>query len=234
MLIESRINNEGKTISTLVSSPNINFIKDLLATETVIEKGVSIVLPHRDITQEEIVTPSSNNQNNQYQMPYLYDGRAFYPVTEMDQLVELYKYMKRFSSISDNLDIRAQKELMEKIQLLSDNLFYEQKNGKEAADIKKMIFIIWNIIGITRTMFGDPLIAAVWHLCSLFTIDFKTLARIIMSSTISEEKKKFILDNIQKNYLNLNLTKEDWYVWPYAKLDKDLNDSIKIAGRLNR
>jgi len=55
-----------------------------------------------------------------------------------------------------------------------------------------------------------------------------------MSSTISEEKKKFILDNIQKNYLNLNLTKEDWYVWPYAKLDKDLNDSIKIAGRLNR
>jgi hypothetical protein len=234
MLIESRINNEGETVSTLISSPNINLIKDLLATEAIIEKGVSIVLPHRDITQEEIVIPNSNDQNNQYQMPYLYNGRAFYPVSEMDQLVELYKYMKKFSAISDNLDIRARKELMEKIQLLSDNIFYEQTKGKEEADLKKMIFIVWNIIGITRTMFGDPLIGAVLHLCSLLSIDFKTLARIIMSSTISEEKKQFILENIQKNYLNLNLTKEDWYVWPYARLDKELNDSIKIASRLNR
>ena len=80
-------------------------------------------------------------------------------------------------------------------------------------------------------MAGKPLIAAVWQLCSLVAIDFKTLAKIIMSSTISEEKKQFILDNIQKNYVDLDLTKEDWYVWPYVRLDKDFNDYVKIAGK---
>ena len=231
MLVESNTNSEGKTISTIISTPNLDLIRDLLDTEATIEKGISIVLVHRDITQEELVVPNSNYQVNQHQLPYLYKGRAFYPVSERGEMVKLYKYMKKFSAISDNLDIRERKELIDKIKFLSDNLFYEQKMGKEEAVFKKRFYVLYNITCIINLMAGKPLIAALWHLCSLVAIDFKTLARIIMSSTISEEKKQFILKKKKKNYVDLDLTKEDWYVWPYVRLDKDFNDYVKIAGK---
>jgi hypothetical protein len=205
-----------------VTTKKINaFKKTQQSGAKVVEKGIAI-LPLQDMAEEDIIlTNKDNNSIDKPNEPYTVGGTTFFPVEDNQVLIDLYKNIKRIDHRPENMDIRQLNSLGEKIKFIYHNSFYSKYKGKNIANLRKMTFVLWLLCGIINTLQGQVLLYTLNYICAILQLDLVSLTQIVMSSTISAEKKKYILENIKNNSINPTVITEGCVARLYTKYDLD-------------
>ena len=198
---------EGENTLIVTRKPRV--FQKLIDTGAVIEQGITLETV-RGIEEKDLYLPNNKIEtNSQPLLPYMRFGTAFYPYANTDEIIDLFKAVKKFTSIKDNLDVRQLDSIKEKIDMISYNMFYGNSNGKTSAKLKEICFFLWLTAGILNTISGKTLLFVLNYLCAVLQIDYFTLIPMIMSSTISVERKKYILETIKNNCINPDIIEKD-------------------------
>ena len=187
----------------------------------VVEKGIAI-LPLQNLAEEDIILANKdNNSNDITNKPYTVGGTTFFPIEDRFELFDLYKDIKKIDHRPEKMDIRQLHSLGEKIKFICHNSFYSDYKDKSITNMRKITFGLWLICGVLNTLQGKVLLYTLNYLCAILQLDLVSLTQIVMSSTISAEKKKFILENIKKNSINPTVIDEGCVARLYTRFDLD-------------
>ena len=120
---------ESDDFTTIIQTERPGYFKKLVATGAVIEQGITIrpVYNLSRILDEEKIDKNSNNRPN---LPYIIGNTAYVPFEQTPEAIEIYKGIKRLSSIDDSLNIHELESLGEKIKFVYNNSFYQNEYGK--------------------------------------------------------------------------------------------------------
>ena len=204
-------------------------------TGAVIEKGISI-FPSNILNDDDYIISTGdnhNNSNNHSKQPYIDNGAVYYPFEETEEMIEAYKLIKKLANRPKELDLRQFATMSEKIKFIYDNIFYQRvyPDSPLIPRSKKICFVLWMICGILNTMEGKTLLYPLNYLCAVLQIDDITLAKIIMSSSISEEKKNYIFNSLKAyGITNPEAIDGDNNITFYTKFEK-LSDLPKMKLR---
>ena len=201
MIINKKVRIVGNADETFVEVLDEKYLKELDKTGAVIEKGIAIYSIHDEMKETFAIPVNTNNLINKTKMPYMHDNTAYYPFAETEELISIYKMIKKLSRTPDELDIRNIESLGEKIKYLYRKAFFEDKRS-EIPIARKICFCLWILCGVLNTLQGNVLLYTINYLCAIFQLDVVTLGEIIMASSISKEKKEFLINNIKANGIN--------------------------------
>ncbi len=234
MIINKKIRIIGGASETLVEVLDEKYLKELDKTGAVIEKGIAIYYI-RDEMKETFAIPVNNNSLiNKTRMPYLKYNDAYYPFAETEELISVYKMIRKLSRTPDALDIRNIESLGKKIKFIYRNAFFEDIASREyiTPTLRKISFYLWIICGVLNTLQGRELLYTINYLCAILQLDVITLGQIIMASSISKEKKEFLINNIKANGINPQVIDYNADVRLYT-IFEDEEKPLEVISRLH-
>lgn len=194
-------------------------------TGAVVEKGITIY-PLNRFSEGGYAVPVEDNHNNSMnrpQQPYMENGAAYYPFETTEEMIEIYKLIKKIANCPEEFDIRQLDSLGEKIKFVYGKSFFQDRypDSKVLSGLKQTCFYLWLVCGTINAIEGKPLLYTLQYLCAILQLDVVTLTQIIMSSTISDEKKNYILNNIKAYGINPEVINEDMNARFYVKLQNE-------------
>ncbi len=216
---------ESDDYTTIIQTERPGYFKKLVATGAVIEQGITIrpVYNLSRILDEEKIDKNSNNRPN---LPYIIGNTAYVPFEQTPEAIEIYKGIKRLSSIDDSLNIHELESLGEKIKFVYNNSFYQNEYGKTSATLKQISFYCWIICGILNTLQGKTLLYTLNYTCAVLQLDVFTLSRIVYSSSVSPEKKKYVLESLNKHGIKSEIKDERYSYGLYTKFEEEKAEEI--------
>jgi len=220
------LHKKGET-SLLVSTRKIKVYQALLDTGAVVEQGVVFQTKYF-VDENELRLEKENEESNTMPLlPYMTYRTAYCPTVSKEETLDLYKAVKKYSSINEELDIRQYESIKKRIDVFAFNMFWGKENGSTSAKLKGATFFLWTLAGTLNAMSDRAGLAALQYFCAVLQIDFFELVPMIMASTISNEKKKTILETIKSHYINPEaIKKEDGYVGLYTKVDSEEEEKL--------
>ena len=211
----------------LVSTRKKRIYQDLMDTGAVVEQGVILETKYNVGNEELRLESEIEETNTKPLLPYKDFGKAFCPTASKEETLDLYKAIKKYASINEELDVRQYESIKKRIDKFAYNMFWGKENGSTSAKLKGATFFIWSLAGTLNVLSGKAFLASIQYLCAAVQIDYFQLIPMIMASTISPEKKKLLLETIKGHYINPDaIDKENKYIALYTKLHGD--DKRKI------
>lgn len=226
MKYERIITEKGREL--VLTTRKLKHFQELLDSGAIIlEKGV-VLKPKYNIREDELLLPNSNIiTNSKPLLPYFIYDDAYYPIEKEEEIPELFYALKKYASIREDLDIRQYEDLKERIDMFQYNMFYGRTYNKTSAKFKSITCFLWTITGTLNAMNNKLYLSILNYLCAALQIDYFTLVPMIMASTISNEKKKYLLETIKKHYINPEaIDKKDKYVGLYTRINAEDNPRI--------
>ena len=225
--------------STLLAFRNPKIYEQLKNTGAVVEDGIAIVSADLGYF-EDYVLPTQTDTINEPKKPYVLTvasysayGTFYFPTYESEQLIELYKGIKKLGIRKKKLDIRELRTLGDKIRYVYSAAFYGNRPDHKSYRYKKVTFILWILTGILNTLSGKTLLYVLNYLCAILQLDICELIYIIKASTIDPQKKEYILANIEKNGINLSALAEDSDIRIYTRID-NIDEHPEVQEILNK
>ena len=209
--------------SILVSTRKIKLYQDLLDTGAVVEQGVVFETKY-GTKEDKLQLLNETGANNNYRplLPYLECSRAYCPTNNPEETEELYYAVKKYASINEALDIRQYDSLKKRIDMFAFNTFYGQLYDSTSAKLRGLTCFMWTITGTLNAMNDKVFLSTINYITALLQIDYFTLIPMIMASTISIEKKKYLLETIKKHYINPEvIDKKNKYIGLYTKFENE-------------
>ena len=208
--------------SILVSTRKIKLYQDLLDTGAVVEQGVVFETKYGTKEEELRLLKETGANNIQPLLPYIEYDRAYCPTKNPEETQELYDAVKKYASINESLDIRQYDSLKKKIDMFAFNMYYGQEYGSTSAKLKGLTCFLWIITGTLNAMSDKAFLSTINYITALLQIDYFELIPMIMASTISVEKKKYLLETIKKYYINPEVIDKSFkYVGLYTKFENE-------------
>jgi len=215
------INRNGEKL-ILVSTRKTKLYQDLLDTGAVVEQGVVFETKYGTKEEELRLLNETGANNIQPLLPYIEYGRAYCPTKDPKETHELYDAVKKYASINESLDIRQYDSLKKKIDMFAFNMFYGQEYGSTSAKLRGLTCFMWSITGTLNAMNDKVFLSTINYITALLQIDYFELIPMIMASTISIEKKKYLLETIKKHYINPEVIDKRYkYVGLYTKFENE-------------
>ena len=217
--------------SILLSTRKIKVYQALLDTGAVLEQGVTFDSKYLDDDEKVRLQKENETTNTPPLLPYMYYDVAYCPTASKEETIDLYRAVKKYASINEELDIRQYESIKKRIDVFAFNMFYGKEHGSTSAKLKGATFFLWTLAASLNAMSDKAGLAALQYFCAVLQIDYFQLVPMITASTISIEKKKTILETIKSYYINPEaIKKEHKYVGLYTKIDSE--DKEKILERI--
>lgn len=213
--------------SLAVFTDNQHVLLELSKTGAVVEKGIAFNL-YRSRIHKEAILPDSRNSIVNFASPYINYGHALFPMLDNDQIIKLYQDIKYLSTYQEKFDLRKIETLVKKIKFIYDH----SVDDKE--EFTRMWVFLWTALATANVINGDPALALFLYLGVFGNLNHAELYSIVRSSTMSEERKAKIIDDLQKYNINPELIKEKLHFYYYLNIAGE--DSEKELARevLNR
>ena len=216
-----------KGTSLLVTTRKLKVYQALLDTGAIVEQGVAFETKY--LTNEAKLRLQEENEesNTKPLLPYMVRNTAYCPTASQEETIDLYKAVKKYASIDEELDIRQYESIKKRIDEFAYNMFWGKENGSTSAKLKGATFFLWSLAGTLNVMSGKAGLAALQYFCAALQIDYFQLIPMIMASTISTEKKKMILETIKSHYINPEvIEKKDKYVGLYTRINSNDEENV--------
>ena len=211
--------------TTLIQIQKPSYFKKLASTGAVIERGITLE-PVYDISRIMVEPEEMQNSISQPKLPYLIGHVAYVPFEDSKEALEIYRGIKRLANVNGELNINELETLGEKIRFIYNNAFYQRNHDKTTVTLKKIAFYCWIICGVLNTLQGKALLYTLNYLCAILQLDLFTLAQIIQSSTVSKEKKEYILNSLNSHFISSDIIDEDYTIGLYTRHNTDKLDEI--------
>jgi len=214
--------------SFLVSTRKLKVYESLLDTGAVVEQGVVFRTKYFTTEDDLYLQKQVEETNAKPLLPYIVDHKAYCPTPSTNDSLELYKALRKYISIKEELDLRQCDNFIDKKKMFEYNAFFGKSTGSStSAKLKEICFYLWLTSGTLNATSGRPSLSVLQYICALLQVDYFTLVPMIMASTISPEKKKYLLETIKKYGLNPEVVeKEDGYVGLYTKFENELPSAL--------